>query len=206
MAKAKRKKQPKSEPTIPLHSIGATVLVKVEDVRHAPASAAPRGSTLRVKIASRDWHSSEKTWWYVFEGGGSAPEKTLWRETVIESKTVPPSVSTTVSEKPIVEPPPPPPKTTADEIVEICDGIKALLLRKNAAYGDSALKPMRVFSRATPVEQIMVRLDDKLSRLARGHALPDESLDDTLDNILGYLVLLKIAKRRDTLPFGSRPR
>lgn len=125
----------------------------------------------------------------------------------VESHTIPPLGSTTTSEKPIVEPPPPPPpKTTADEIVEVCDGIKALLLRKNAAYGDSALKPMRVFSRATPVEQIMVRLDDKLSRLARGHALPDESLDDTLDDILGYLVLLKIAKRRDTLPFGSPSR
>jgi hypothetical protein len=44
----------------------------------------------------------------------------------------------------------------------------AMLLEKNAKYGNSALEPIRCFSRADPVEQIRVRLDDKLSRLMRG--------------------------------------
>lgn len=86
--------------------------------------------------------------------------------------------------------------TTQDEIAATCDVIKALLLQKNKAYGDSALSPMRVFSRADPVEQIRVRIDDKLSRLARGHAIADESLEQTIDDLIGYLVLLKIAQRR----------
>lgn len=86
--------------------------------------------------------------------------------------------------------------TTQDEITATCDAIKALLLRKNQAYGDSALDPMRVFSQADPVEQIRVRIDDKLSRLARGHELDDESTEQTIDDLIGYLVLLKIAQRR----------
>ena len=85
---------------------------------------------------------------------------------------------------------------TQREIAEECDAIKALLLEKNAAYGNSALDPLRVFSRAAAVEQIKVRVDDKLSRLARGHALADESLDDTTRDLIGYLVLLRIASRR----------
>lgn len=85
---------------------------------------------------------------------------------------------------------------TQADIAVTCDAIKALLLEKNRAYGDSALSPLRVFSRADTVEQIRVRIDDKLSRLSRGHALADESMDQTVDDLLGYLVLLKIARRR----------
>lgn len=94
--------------------------------------------------------------------------------------------------------------STAKHIAEACDEIKALLLKKNAAYGDSALKPVRIFSREDNVEQLKVRLDDKLSRLARGHALPDESLEDTVDDICGYLILLKIATKRRKLISGTR--
>lgn len=86
--------------------------------------------------------------------------------------------------------------TTAEKIAEKCDEIKELLLAKNAAYGDSALNPVRVFSNADPVEQIKVRLDDKLSRLARGtdtEAVPE----DTIRDLIGYLVLLLIAQEGD---------
>lgn len=68
-----------------------------------------------------------------------------------------------------------------------------VLMVKNAAYGDSALSPVRVFSRADRVEQLRVRLDDKLSRLARGSAAGE----DTVLDILGYLVLLRVAERGD---------
>jgi hypothetical protein len=81
---------------------------------------------------------------------------------------------------------------TAKDIQSECDAIAAMLLEKNAAYGDSALDPLRVFSRADPVEQILVRIDDKLSRIARG-ALAGE--DAELD-LIGYLVLLRIARQR----------
>jgi hypothetical protein len=89
---------------------------------------------------------------------------------------------------------------TQSEIRRVCDELCELLVQKNRAYGDSALTPMRVFSRADSVEQIKVRIDDKLSRLSRGHALPDESLDDTISDLMGYLVLLRVAVRRK----GSR--
>ena len=47
----------------------------------------------------------------------------------------------------------------------------ALLLKKNAAYGDSALNPVMVFagSDIDPITRMGVRMDDKLSRLARGN-------------------------------------
>lgn len=70
--------------------------------------------------------------------------------------------------------------------------VRELLVTKNAAYGDSALNPVRVFSKADPAEQIRVRIDDKLSRLSRGAAAGE----DVLKDLLGYLVLLEIAQLR----------
>jgi hypothetical protein len=43
-------------------------------------------------------------------------------------------------------------------ISEECDRLKAMLLEKNRAYGDSALAPLRIFSRADAAEQIRVRV------------------------------------------------
>jgi hypothetical protein len=76
-------------------------------------------------------------------------------------------------------------------IAEECDALKALLLEKNRAYGDSALNPVRIFSKADPVEAIRVRIDDKLSRLARGSAAGE----DVEQDLLGYLVLMRVARR-----------
>lgn len=81
--------------------------------------------------------------------------------------------------------------TTADLIAEECDAIKAMLLEKNSAYGDSAIRPVRIMSKASPVEQILVRIDDKLSRIARGSAAGE----DVVLDLIGYLVLLRVAQR-----------
>lgn len=51
-----------------------------------------------------------------------------------------------------------------------CLRLASMLMDKNAAYGNSAIQPLRVFSKASVEEQILVRIDDKLSRLARGQA------------------------------------
>lgn len=75
-----------------------------------------------------------------------------------------------------------------------CDDIKAMLLAKNRAYGSSAFDPVRIFSKASPVEQLLVRIDDKLSRL-RTTGL-DGAGEDTLGDLIGYLLLLRIAKQR----------
>jgi hypothetical protein len=76
------------------------------------------------------------------------------------------------------------------DIATICDQLKELLLEKNRKYGDSALNPVRVFSKASPIEQIKVRLDDKLSRLRNQQEDEDE---DVLTDLIGYIVLYKVA-------------
>lgn len=81
------------------------------------------------------------------------------------------------------------PQTQID-ISTACDEIKELLLEKNRKYGDSALNPVRIFSKASTLEQLKVRMDDKLSRLR--NAQDDEDEDPTTD-LIGYLVLYKVA-------------
>lgn len=75
------------------------------------------------------------------------------------------------------------------------DGIRDFLLDKNEQYGDSAINPVRIFSQASPEEQLLVRMDDKLSRLARGDDRL-ESDEDVLDDLIGYLILYKVARKR----------
>ena len=65
-----------------------------------------------------------------------------------------------------------------------------MLIEKNRKYGNSALEPIRVFSKASSKEQILVRLDDKLSRLKNQQIDEDE---DVIDDLIGYLFLLKLA-------------
>ena len=81
--------------------------------------------------------------------------------------------------------------TSAQMIEAECDALKALLLEKNLRYGDSALRPIRLMSKADSAEALRVRIDDKLSRLARGSA----GGEDVVLDLLGYLVLLRIAER-----------
>lgn len=84
-------------------------------------------------------------------------------------------------------------KQTQADIRRIAKEIGEMVVKKNIAYGDSAVDPVRIFSKASPIEQILVRLDDKISRLQRGHSYPG---DNEIDDIMGYLILLKIAKER----------
>jgi hypothetical protein len=94
------------------------------------------------------------------------------------------------------------PRTTADLIKAETNAIQGMLLEKNRKYGDSALKPQRIFSKADAVEQIKVRIDDKLSRITSAQA--DDNEDAELD-LIGYLILLRIAKRHQVLSHGSLP-
>lgn len=83
-------------------------------------------------------------------------------------------------------------KNSHKEIAEVCDQIKELLILKNTQYGNSALDPCRIFSTASCVEQILVRIDDKLSRVSRGAGVMATD-EDVANDLIGYLVLLKIA-------------
>lgn len=88
---------------------------------------------------------------------------------------------------------------TQTHIGLICDEIKDLLISKNQRYGDSALNPARIFSKADTVEQLLVRIDDKLNRIQKGAGLLSKDEDVILD-LIGYLVLLKIALYRSNVP------
>jgi len=79
------------------------------------------------------------------------------------------------------------------DICAVMDELKELLLEKNRKYGDSALNPVRVFSQASPLEQLKVRLDDKLSRIRNAQSDEDE---DVLTDLLGYIVLYKVALKQ----------
>jgi hypothetical protein len=75
----------------------------------------------------------------------------------------------------------------------VCNEMADFLIEKNKAYGDSAINPCRVFSKADATEQIKVRIDDKLNRLMQGSEYKD---DDTIKDLHGYLVLLQVSEMK----------
>ena len=85
---------------------------------------------------------------------------------------------------------------TQEEIALVCEDIKELVLYKNKQYGDSALNPCRIFSKANAVEQILVRIDDKINRIQQGAGLLGED-EDVIQDLIGYLVLLKIGLNKE---------
>lgn len=77
--------------------------------------------------------------------------------------------------------------------------LQDMLIEKNKAYGDSALNPIRIFSKSDNIEQIKVRIDDKLTRLKN---LGDGDKEDSELDLLGYLILLRIAKLSNKQPIS----
>ncbi len=84
----------------------------------------------------------------------------------------------------------------------ICDRmavITDLLLRKNRDYGSSFRAP-GTLSAADPAEKLIIRIEDKLARFRTLHAahnaatpsVANETLQDTVTDIIGYFVLLGI--------------
>jgi uncharacterized protein (DUF4415 family) len=89
------------------------------------------------------------------------------------------------------------PTHTQQLITQVCDEIKSMLLEKNRKYGNSALDPIRIFSKADAKEQIRVRIDDKLSRLRN---VQNDETEDVISDLIGYLVLLKVSERVEQEP------
>lgn len=71
-------------------------------------------------------------------------------------------------------------------IGKACDDMRGFLIDKNVAYGNSIFEPIRKFSKADVLEQINVRIDDKLNRIFQGKEYPG---DDTLKDLAGYYIL-----------------
>lgn len=90
---------------------------------------------------------------------------------------------------------------TAEAVKEVLFEIEVMLTEKNKKYGDSALTPLRIFSKADPLEQLNVRIDDKLSRILVAEA--DDREDAELD-LIGYLVLKRAAQRGEEVLSKNR--
>lgn len=83
---------------------------------------------------------------------------------------------------------------TQRKIREITDAMKDLLLYKNQKYGDSAINPIEIFTKHlkttdTKTAAILVRIDDKLSRVKNADTLRSNDICD----LIGYLTLLNVA-------------
>ena len=78
---------------------------------------------------------------------------------------------------------------------KVTESITDLLKEKNAAYGNTALSPLGVFSKLGAAEAIKARIDDKLARIAN-KGLNDDT-EDTARDLVGYLLLLLMAVERE---------
>jgi hypothetical protein len=78
-----------------------------------------------------------------------------------------------------------------NKIWSACHEIAHMLIEKNISYGNSALEPTRIFSTADSTEQLKVRIDDKLNRVKNNQGFAG---DNDIDDLIGYLVLYKIAR------------
>jgi len=83
-------------------------------------------------------------------------------------------------------------QSLAPYIEEVSLELANFLIEKNRAYGNSVGDPVMCFSKLDWEERMFVRLDDKISRLMRGHEYPG---DDTFKDLAGYLILHEAIKR-----------
>lgn len=135
--------------------------------------SAPGTGYFRVRLDGYDYT-------YSLDDSGLVDYESDWHDIPLTT-TVPYSASPT-------DPP-----GFAHLVRKVLDQVQETLIAKNESYGDAALNPIRTFSKADAVEQLKVRIDDKLSRIQRGTEYGDE---DTELDLIGYLVLLRIAKER----------
>jgi hypothetical protein len=92
--------------------------------------------------------------------------------------------------------------TSKENIIRVTTDIREMLLKKNKAYGDSALDPIGIFNKGTATDSLCARIDDKLARI-KNRGLNDDT-EDTLFDLCGYLILLIIAKEKEDLSTETR--
>lgn len=86
--------------------------------------------------------------------------------------------------------------TFHEEVYKVLSEIQEMLVAKNAKYGNSALEPLGVFSQLSAKEGLLIRIDDKLKRIKNGSLDRDD--EDVVNDLIGYLVLLKIHANQDS--------
>ena len=93
---------------------------------------------------------------------------------------------------------------TKNKLIKKCEQVADLLIKKNEAYGDSALNPAGIFSKLKASEALKIRLDDKLKRI-QNVGVSDET-EDTLMDCAGYMILLMIALDNESNDIQERLR
>ena len=83
-----------------------------------------------------------------------------------------------------------------EQIRAVGQEVVDLLVEKNKAYGNSALNPANIFAKGSAVENLCSRIDDKLMRI-KNRGISDQT-EDTIKDLIGYLILLKIALHEST--------
>ena len=84
---------------------------------------------------------------------------------------------------------------TQDLIKEVGKEVVLLLLEKNKAYGDTANNPPQIFSKLSPKEGLLARIDDKLSRIKQKGL--NDLTEDTVQDLIGYLILYKVQVKKE---------
>lgn len=79
------------------------------------------------------------------------------------------------------------------QVYQVLSEITEMLIAKNQKYGNSAIEPLGIFSDLSPEEGLKVRIDDKLKRIKNGSLDKDD--EDVINDLIGYLVLLKILQK-----------
>jgi hypothetical protein len=89
------------------------------------------------------------------------------------------------------------PQNEIDEaIVEACEEIQTLLLQKNYQYNNSLHAEPPLFTDIDPIAGIKARINDKMNRIKQTGLTSDT--EDTLDDLIGYLIHLRIAYKLKT--------
>ena len=84
---------------------------------------------------------------------------------------------------------------TEDLIKQVGKEVVLLLLEKNKAYGDTANNPPQIFSKLSPKEVLLARIDDKLSRIKQKGL--NDLTEDTVQDLIGYLILYKVQVKKE---------
>lgn len=76
----------------------------------------------------------------------------------------------------------------------ILTNVGNLLKSKNEAYGNTSLNPPKIFSKLDSSEAICARIDDKIMRIKNRGLV--SATEDTLTDLIGYLLLLKMSRKK----------
>ena len=95
-----------------------------------------------------------------------------------------------------------PAERSQDKISEVVERLREMLISKNQNYGNSAFTPPVLCPKMGPVQALLVRMSDKVARLAQLTSgekdRVGESIEDTLYDLAGYCILAIIAMKEDS--------